>query len=169
MHRRHLVLVATALCLPLLASSAAGESQTVDGTGDIKEMVANNAQGAVKVKLFGLREPCDAKQFTIDVFWRTKPRYQVQAACTAGTTWTRGLYYDGDRTDDQGAMAEDRVQCPGFKLRYVTDGKPFWRAVLPRECLSKAPNRIRVKAEGVNYAGSAIPGQAGPTRRLSRG
>ena len=168
MHRSYLVLVATAVCLPLLASSAAGESQTVQGKGDLKKMVANNAQGAVKVKLFGFGGPCSAKQFTIDVFWGTKPTYQVQAACTAGTTWTRGLYYDADRTDDQGALAENRVECDGFRLKYNATDK-FWRAVLPRDCLSKAPDRIRVKSEGVNYAGSAIPGEAGPTDRLRRG
>ena len=152
----------------LIASSATGESQTVRGKGDLKKMVATNAQGAVKVKLFGFRGPCEAKQFTIDVFWGSKPRYQVQAACTAGTTWTRGLYYDADRTDDQGALATKPVRCPGFRLRYVTSDKS-WRAVLPRDCLSKAPNRVRVKSEGVNYAGSAIPGEAGPTRLLRRG
>ncbi len=168
MHRSYFALVATALCVMLLASSAAGESQTVKGKGDLKKMVANNAQSAVKVDLFGFRGPCDAKQFTIDVFWGTKPRYQVQAACTAGTTWTRGLYYDADRTDDQGALAEKRVQCPGFKLNYDS-AKKHWRAVLPRECLPRAADRIRVKAEGVNYAGSPIPGEAGPTRRLDRG
>ena len=166
MYRSYFVLVITAACL-LLASSAAGESQTVQGKGDLKKMVANNAQTAVKVKLVGFGGPCEAKQFTIDVFWGVK-RYQVQAACTAGTTWTRGLYYDRDRTDDQGAMAEQRVQCPDFALKYNTE-KKSWRAVLPRECLSKAPNRIRVASEGVNYAGSAIPGEAGPTDRLNRG
>ena len=167
MHRSYFVLVTTASCLLLLASSAAGESQTVQGKGDLKKMAANNAQGAVKVNLFGFRGPCDAKQFTIDVFWGRKT-YQVQAACTAGTTWTRGLYYDADRTDDNGALAENRVQCGGFRLKYKSADK-YWRAVLPRECLSKAPDRVRVKSEGVNYAGSAIPGEAGPTRRLRRG
>ena len=168
MHRSYFVLVATAFCLLLLAASAAGESQTVQGKGDLKKMAATNAQGAVKVKLFGFRGPCEAKEFTIDVFWGTKPTYQVQAACTAGTTWTRGLYYDADRTDDNGALAEKRVQCPGFRLKYNSTDK-YWRAVLPRECLSEAPDRVRVKSEGVNYAGSAIVGEAGPTRRLSRG
>ena len=166
MHRRHFVPVATACCLLLLAPSAAGESQTVEGKGDLKKMVANNAQGAVKVKLFGFGGPCDARQFTIDVFWGTKPTYQVQAACTAGTTWTRGLYYDSDRRD--GGLAVNRVQCDGFRLKYRADEKR-WLAVVPRECISKAPDRVRVKADGVNYAGSAIPGEAGPTRRLDRG
>ena len=168
MHRSYFVLVATVFCLLLFASSAVGESQTVQGKGDLKKMTANNAQDAVKVKLFGFGGPCSAKQFTIDVFWETKPTYQVQAACTAGTTWTRGLYYDADRTDDHGALAEKSVKCDGFRLKYNATEK-YWLAVLPRECLSKAPDRVRVKSEGVNYAGSPIPGEAGPTGRLRRG
>jgi len=168
LNRRYPVLAATTFCLLMLASSAMGESQTLSGKGDIKKMVANNAQGAVKVKLFGLKKPCEAKQFSIDVFWKTKPRYQVQAACTAGTTWNGGLFYDDDRTDDFGANATKPVKCRGFRLKYVTDGK-YWQAVLPRECLSKAPDRVRVSSEGVNYAGSPIPGEAGPTRLLRRG
>lgn len=166
MHRSPFVVVATALCLALLASSAAGESQTVSGKGDLKKMTAANGLSSVKVKLVGLRGPCDAKQFTIDVFWGTKPTYQVQAFCTAGTTWTRGLYYDGDRRD--GGIAERRVPCRGFRLKYDSARKT-WRAVVPRACIPKAPDRIRVESEGVNYAGSAIPGEAGPTRRLRRG
>ena len=168
MYRSCFVLVVSAVCLLLLAPYAAGESQTVQGKGDLKKMTATNAQDAVKVKLFGFGGPCNAKQFTIDVFWGTKPRYQVQAACTAGTTWTRGLYYDADRTDDQGAFAEKRVECDGFRLKYNAKDK-YWRAVLPRECLSKAPDRVRVASEGVNYAGSPIPGEAGPTGKLDRG
>jgi hypothetical protein len=166
LRRSHLVPLATACCLALLAPSAFGESQTVSGKGDLRKMTAANGQDSVKVKLVGLRGPCDAKQFTIDIFWGTKPTYQVQAACTAGTTWTRGLYYDGDRRD--GGWAEKRVSCGGFRLKYDAPEKA-WRAVVPRSCIPKAPDRIRVESEGINYAGSAIPGEAGPTRLLRRG
>ena len=74
--------------------------------------------------------------------------------------------YDGDRRD--GAYATKRVSCGGFRLKYDA-GETAWRATIPRSCIPKAPDRIRVESEGVNYAGSAIPGQAGPTRLLRRG
>ena len=165
MRRALFVLVVTACCMPLLASPAAAEQQTVRAQGDLKKMVADNGRSAVSVKLFGIKGPCEAKHFQIDVFWGTKT-YQVQAQCTAGTTWTKGLYYDPDRTD--GGLAEKRVRCGGFRLTY-NSAKKQWRAVMPRECLSKAPNRVRVEAYGINYAGSANPDVAGPTRRLNRG
>ena len=166
MRRRSYSLPLAAVCCLVAASVAMGESQTVNGKGDIKKMTADNAQRAVKVKLSGLGKPCEARQMTITVFWGTKPAYQVQAGCYGGTTWASGLYYTADRRD--GSLATKKVRCPGFRLRYDSGAK-VWRAFVPRGCLSKAPNRIRVKSDGVNYAGSAIPGEAGPTRLLRRG
>lgn len=161
---RPVVAVTTCLCL-LIAASAAAESTTVRGSGDLKKMVADNGSSAVVVKLYGFRKPCEAKHFNIDVLWGTKPAYQVQAACYGGRDWGSGLYYTPDRRQ---GMATKPVKCRGFRLRYNADGK-FWRALIPRSCMSKAPNRIRVKSEGINYTGSAMPAVAGPTRLLRRG
>lgn len=166
MSRTYLAVVGAGCCLLLFAASAAAESQTMRGQGDLKKMVVSNGRSAVTVKLVGFRGPCQAKGFSIKVFWGTKPAYQVQANCTGNTTWTKGLYFDDDRRD--GAYAEKRVRCRGFSLKYNSDEKS-WRAVLPRECLSKAADRVRVDAEGINYTGSALPGVAGPTRLLRRG
>jgi enoyl-CoA hydratase/carnithine racemase len=41
-----------------------------------------------------------------------------------------------------------------------------WKAIVPRRCMPKAPNRIRVGADGLNYA-TGRPGEV--TTTLSRG
>ena len=165
MRRARLMPLAAIACLLLLAASAFAASQTVRGQGDLKKMVADNGSKTLTVKLFGFKGPCQAKQFDITIMWATKPAYDVQAACTAGTTWNRALYYAADRSQGFGTK---KVSCRGFKLTYASAGS-VWTAVIPRTCISKAANRIRVKAEGINYSGSAMPGIAGPTRLLARG
>ena len=165
MHRRCLIVAGTLVCQLAIVGSAFAATQTVSGQGDLKKMTVNNGRTAVTVKLNGFKGPCDAKQFTIDVLWSTKPVYQVQAGCTGGRDWTGGLYYTAVR--GQG-LEPKKIACRGFKLTYASAGK-VWTAVVPRSCILKASNRIRVRAEGINYAGSAIPGVSGPTRLLARG
>lgn len=157
---------AVALCLSLLlVTSALGEKTTVSGTGDLKKMFVDNARSELVVKLYGFDKPCQARSFNIDAFWGKKAAYQVEAACYGGTDWSSGLYYTSNRN---GGLQGKRVKCKGFKLKFEARGK-VWRAVIPRSCMPKAPDRIRVKSEGINYTGSAMPAQAGPTRLLRRG
>lgn len=156
---------ATAIAALALSASALAESQTMGGQGDLKKMTADNGRKAVSVKLFGFKGPCQAKQFSIEIFWGKKPAYQVQAGCYGGTKWGSGLYYAADRAD---GYSNNKVRCGEFSLKY-TKSKTLWHAIVPRSCLSKAADRVRIKAEGINYAGSAMPGMAGPTRRLRRG
>lgn len=165
MPRPRLIFFVTAALLLLVAASAFAASQTVRGQGDLKKMIASNGDKAVTVKLYGFKGPCVARQFDIQILWATKPAYAVRAGCTGGTTWTRGLYYAADRNEGFGGR---RIACRGFKLTYASAGN-VWTAVVPRLCIPKAANRIRVKAEGINYSGSAMPGVAGPTRLLARG
>ena len=163
MPRTRLVLLATVLALPLLTATAFAESQTVRGTGDLKKMVANNGRSAVNVQLFGFKKPCEARQFNIHLEWSTKA-YEVQAGCIGGQKWMSGLFYNPNRAD---GLGQQKVRCRGFSLKYSATTKS-WRAIVPRSCISKAPGRIRVRAEGINYTGSAMPAEA-RTKFLRRG
>ena len=156
-----------ALVLALgLAVPAVAESETVKGTGDVKKLFANNAKKAVVAKVFGIGQPCEvAKQLYIEIRWGKKQAYQVQSGCYGGTTWGKGLYFLSDRSDPNTAK---KVKCADFKLTFNSD-KVFHKAFVPRKCMGKAPNRVKLKTEGVNYAGSATGGQAGPTSLLDRG
>jgi len=160
------VTIAAVTCLAALtaAASAYAASQTVKGQGDIKKMTASNGSSAVTTKLVGLKGPCKAKQFHTELQWGSKSAYRAHAECTAGTTWSKGLEYVADRSDF--STNPKPVRCRGLK---ITFSGGVWTTVVPRSCISKAPARIRVLAEGNNYGGSAIPGMAGPTRLLSKG
>ena len=164
MPRAVAVLLATTIALAVLVASAAAESQTVSGKADIKKLVADNGRSAVTAKVFGLGGPCTAKTLIVSIFWGAKA-YEVQAICDINGKWARGLYYNSGSVP--GAVGTKKVSCRGFSLKYTAATKS-WKAVVPRSCMSKAPSRIRVKAEGVNQS-SAIPGEAGPTKLLRRG
>lgn len=139
------------------------ESDTVQGTGVIKKMSVNNAERKVTVTLKGLAGPCEAHYFRVLIFWGTKKAYQADAGCYQGD-WIPSLYYEPNRDNGQGG---DPVGCEKFKVVYDKD-KKLWRVVVPRKCLSLAPDKIKVRAEGDNYA-SPVPGEAGPTKALARG
>ena len=162
MPRAAAVLLAATVTLALFAASAAAQSQTVRGTGNITKLVADNGRSAVTVKLFGLAKACEAKQLDASIFWG-KQDYKVEGVCIQGK-WFAGLYYNSDRSSGSGGK---KVNCRGFSLKYTAASKS-WKAVVPRSCMSKAPSRVRVQAEGVDFT-SAMPGEAGPTKLLRRG
>jgi hypothetical protein len=153
-----------AALLPLaLVPFAMAESDTVQGTGVIKKMSVDNAQKAVTVKLKGLAGPCDAHYFRVLIFWGKKKTYQADAGCYQGK-WIPSLYYYPNRNNTSNG---DPVGCEKFKVAYNKD-KGLWRVFVPRKCLDLAPDKIKVRAEGDNYA-SPMPGEAGPTKALARG
>jgi len=165
MRKNLLVLVMSAALLFGLAPSAGAESQTVDGTGDIRKMYAANRERSILVKVFGIGQPCDEAHFVhIIVKWGQTAAYKVEAGCYPGNTWAESLYYLSDRSDPETAV---EVNCSDWKLTYNAD-KVFHRALLPRTCIRKAANRVKVLSEGHNYP-SAMGGEAGPTKRLARG
>ena len=157
-------LAITAATAALPAASAVAASQTVQGTGDIDKMVANNAQRALKVALFGLGAPCDAKYMKITVDWGTKAGYAIDNGCYPGNAWEHSLVYLTDRTDSQTGKL---VDCPKLRFRWDEDAGAH-RAKVPRSCMPKAGNKLRVRAEGLNFT-SVMGGEAGPTKRLRRG
>ena len=164
--RRILIALPLSLLLILsLAGPAGAEGTTVKGEGDLTRMRAVNATKAVKVKLFGLDEPCGGAQyFNVQVRWGRKAAYEVAAGCYGGTDWGSGLFYLPDRSDPQTVR---EVACDSLKVTYNAD-KGFHRIVIPRSCMKKANDRVRVWAEGHNY-GTVTGGSAGPTKLLDRG
>jgi hypothetical protein len=146
------------------AAAALAESDTVQGSGDIKKLVASNRTHAVVAKVYGLAGPCEARDLEVFIASKQAGRYMAQAACNAGTTWAADLYYN--RTGDV-EQHPHPVSCDGFRMKHNDTGN-FWRVVFPRTCITHAPDRVRLSAYGTNY-GSATGGTAGPTRLLDRG
>jgi hypothetical protein len=153
--------VASAACV---AGTAGAASQSVKGTGDIQKMVVDNAKKALKVKLLGFDAPCDAHYMKITVDWGKKSGYAIDQGCYPGAEWGRSLVYMPDRgTPETGKI----VACAKLRFAYVKkDGS--YRMTVPRSCIPKAGERLRVSAFGDNY-GSPTGGEAGPTKRLKRG
>jgi hypothetical protein len=142
---------------------AFAEQQTVNGTGDITKMAVNNGQTALTTKVFGLGKPCGGAQYVhVHVLWGTQPEYEVDGDCIQGA-WYKGLFY---RSDRDGSDSKE-VNCPDFKLTYNSTGH-FYKVFIPRSCMGKANNRVKVRADAVEY-GSTTGGEAGPTKLLGRG
>jgi hypothetical protein len=156
------VLTSAAAVLP--AASAGAASQTVQGTGDIDKLVVNNAKSALKASLFGLGAPCDAKYMKLTLDWGTKAGYAIDNGCYPGGTWADSLVYLADRSDPEGGKL---VDCPKLRFTWDEDAEAH-RAKVPRGCIPKAGNKLRVRAEGLNFT-SVTGGEAGPTKRLRRG
>ena len=147
-----------------LAGSASAASQTVQGSGDIEKMVVNNAKTALKVDLFGFQPPCEAHYMKVVLDWGTKAGYEISNGCYPGATWAKSLSYLSDRSKPEGGKI---VTCPKLRFSYSAADKSY-RAHVPRTCIPKAGNRVRVSSSGDNY-GSVTGGEAGPTRSLRRG
>jgi hypothetical protein len=158
--RRVLLAVVGSMVLVLsLAVPAAAESVTVAGApgGYITKMTANNGQSALTTKVYGLGNKCVARFLRVDIRYGQGQKYHVEAGCTTTRTWFQYLFFK-----------QSQVRCPKFAMTY-TAATSAWRVFIPRSCLSRAPDRLKVYAEGANAAGNALPGIAGPTKSLRRG
>ena len=153
---------AAATALLALPATASAASTTVDGQGDIKSMKVVNGEKAVKVVLRGLEELCGGTQKAgALITWGTDAAYQVDGICVSGQ-WGEGLFYLDDADAPEGGKQQG---CGRLKIAYA-DGAV--RIRVPRSCIKKAANRIRVEGEGYNF-GHLMGGTAGPTKRLRRG
>lgn len=164
MRRLGVILVAFVGFLSLGGGIANAQSQTVNGTGDITRMVANNGTNAVTAKVFGLGRPCGGAWFLhVDVTKRGGGLlYRAEGGCISGE-WHTGLYYTST-----GAIEDATpVRCRNFSFTRSRATGAF-RVEMPRGCLDHAPARIKVKTDGANY-GTLTGGAAGPTRLLARG
>ena len=161
--RRVLALMLAVCLLPALgAGSAYAESQTVDGSGDITKLVANNGTNTLTAKVSGLGPRCGGAQY-LHVFVKNrngKLLYEADGDCISAQ-WFASLWYTstGARED------ETAVSCSGFAL---TRTNGVYVVKMPRSCLDHAPDRVKIKVEGANY-GTTTGGKAGPTKLLARG
>jgi hypothetical protein len=156
-HQRLLgMLMATLALLAGLAGPAGAESTTVTGTGDIQKMSVNNAQNAVVAKVYGPDIECGVSRW-VQIVMRDKDgtRYTAKGGCYPGGVWIQSLERNGV------------VSCSGDKLTYNSTGG-FWRFQVPRSCLSKLADRIKV-VDAELVSASPMGGMAGPTAWLSRG
>ena len=156
---------ACAFATALLISSAtlaSAESQTVSGTGEITKMFASNAQTAVKAKVYGMPRPCKSRWVHVYVDWKGADSYRAGGACYPGGTWITSLEYRAN--EDSSKL----VKCEDLVVSWNGDTKTY-KMVIPRKCLTHAPNRVRLRAEGVVEGGDAQGATAGPTRLLERG
>jgi hypothetical protein len=148
------VLVAVAALLIGITGPAHAESTTVPGTGDIKKMFAKNGSGAVVVKIYGPGGKCDIRWVAATLKDRDGSTYQATGGCYPGGVWAKSLTR-GSKT----------VVCADYKLTYNATND-FWRFYVPRSCLGRLGNKIRVSGE---MTFGATPGLAGPTPWLARG
>jgi len=170
MRRAAAVLLALSTVAALGVGVANAQSQTVAGDkyggsfGDVRKIVVNNATANLTTKVFGLGKPCvGAKSLSVDVQNRRgRLLYQAQAGCY-GVDWGTGLYATTTGKPEDAVP----VKCPKFVLARSAKSGAF-RVVIPRKCMSGAPNKLRVEVNGLNF-GSATGGHAGPTKALRRG
>jgi hypothetical protein len=164
LRRINAVLALTLVSGLSLAGSASAASQTVKGTGDIEKMAVNNAQKELKVNLYGFDPPCEAKYMKIIVTWGKKAAYEIDNGCYPGGEWMKSLVYVPNKNKPDGHKL---LKCSKLKFKYVkSDGS--YRAVVPRSCMPKAADKVKVSSWGNNFS-STTGGEAGPTRSLRRG
>lgn len=154
MRRIVAVLVAVVALVLGLTGPAYADSTTVAGVSDIKKMYVNNGVGAVVVKIYGPGGKCAIRYVAAKMRGRDGITYKATGGCYPGGMWIKGL--------EKGTKL---VPCSDYKLSYNVTGK-FWRFYVPRTCVPRLTNKIKVSGE---LTQSAIPGEAGPTTWLARG
>ena len=157
------LLGAVALLLGLAGPTAA-ESQTIPGTGvvpgtvgDLEKLFVSNGSTSVVARAYGPDIECGVSRW-VSIVMRDGDgtKYTAKGGCYQGGVWIKSL-----------ARGSSLVNCGGFTLRYNSTGS-FWRFEVPRSCLGRLANRIKVVTAELN-SGSPNPGMAGPTSWLSRG
>jgi hypothetical protein len=154
-----LLLSALALLVGL-AGPASADSTTVVGTGAIQKLSVNNGSKAVVAKVYGPNIECGVSRW-VKIHMRDSDgtNYEAMGGCYPGDPASVGGWHKSL------SLGSKLVSC-GFALKYNSTGG-FWGFKVPRSCLGKLANRIKVT--NVELVAGALPGGAGPTRWLSRG
>lgn len=143
--------VALLLC-PTVPAQAA--STTVTGVSDITKMSVDNASSKIVVKIYGPGGKCAIRWVSAEIKSKSGATYKAMGACYPGGVWMAGL--------EKGTQT---VTCGDFKLAYKAAGG-FWKVTIPRFCVPKMADKIKVNAE---LPRSAMPGTAALTKWLARG
>ena len=147
------VVVAIAVSVSLTGTALA-DSATVTGSGDIQKLVVDNGAETVVVKIFGPGGKCDIRYVAATLRGTDGVSYKATGGCYPGGQWILGL-----------SKGTKEVACGTDKLTYNSAGE-FWRFAVPRSCLRKLTNKVKVSGELIF---SPMPGEAGPTRWVRRG
>lgn len=147
------ILVAFAVSVSLTGTAHADRA-SVTGSGDIQKLVANNSTDAVVVKIFGPGGKCDIRYVAATLRGTDGVKYKASGGCYPSGQWILGL-----------SKGTKEVACGSDKLGYNATGE-FWRFTVPRDCLGRLTNKIKVSGELIF---SAMPGEAGPTSWIRRG
>jgi hypothetical protein len=154
--RRSITALLAVLALVLtLGGSASADSVTVQGTGDIEKMTANNGDKAVVVKLYGPGGKDEVRWVNASLKGTDGVKYTAQAGWY-GADWEKSL-----------SRGSTLVSCGKLAITYNSTGG-FWKLFVPRGCLDKLTNRIKVKGELVSVA-SATPGETSWTSWIKKG
>jgi hypothetical protein len=154
------VLLAALALLVGLAGPAGAETTTIAGSGAISKMSVNNGSRAVVAKVHGPNIECGVSRWVkINLRDGDGTNYEAMGGCYPGDPASGGGWHKSL------ALGGKLLSC-GFTLSYNSTGG-FWRFEVPRSCLGKLANRIKVT--NVELVAGALPGEAGPTRWLSRG
>lgn len=137
-------------------SSADAATTKVAGTNAYEKLVLSNGTNAIVFKVYGPGGDCQIKY--LDVSFRDKDgtRYAADAGCYPGGVWAASL-----------TKGDELIDCSGYTMAYNVD-KGFWKAVVPRSCLSDLADQVRVTESWLDDY-SAFPGEAGPTKYVARG
>jgi hypothetical protein len=136
-------LAALALCAPVVvllpaphASAASGHITDPSGDlPDIRRLTYDNAPRKVDMTV-KFASVADAQNRSFYMQWGKPKKYQVFDSPSAGITELR--FYTAAGTFRS-------VSCDGLRVAENTDVNTV-RAVVPRSCISKAPDRLRFKA-----------------------
>jgi hypothetical protein len=145
----------SALCVGIFAASpAAAESGSLDDpSGDFPDIVRLSYDNAQRKAVMTLRfgESDLAQNVSFYMRWRGG-RYQVFYNKPAGT---QELRYN-----------DDKVRCRDLVVKELPD-KEATRAIVPRSCLSQAPDRLRF--QGIATAGLLSSDETDVSPRVARG
>ena len=155
MRRSITALLAVLALLLAVPGPASADSVTVQGTGDIDKMTANNADNAVVVKVFGPGGKDEVRWVNVRIKGTDGVTYTAQAGWY-GKDWAKSL-----------SRGDTLVTCGNLAITYNATGG-FWKVFVPRGCLGQLTNRIKVKGELV-AVGSAKGGGTTWTSWIAKG
>ena len=159
MRRAALVLLTTLVtCLGLVLGAAPAQAAktSVTGTNAYEKLLVDNKQRKLVLTMWAPGGPCEIKYLAAKLRDKDGTKYTVSGGCYPGATWAASL-----------SRGKKLVDCGGLKLAWNAD-KGFWRAVVPRSCLKKLDDRVKVTESYVDDY-SPSPGYAGPTKYVGRG
>jgi hypothetical protein len=157
-------IAALALCAPAVVLlpapyAIAASGHITDPAGDlpdIRRLSYDNAQRKVEMTLkFGSVAEAQNRSFYIQ--WGKPKKYQVFDSPSAGITQLR-FFTDADSFRS--------VSCDGLRVVENTDANTV-RAVVPRTCIAKAPDRLRFK--GIATMGLSLSDQTSVSPWAKRG